>query len=340
MTPTPDQHAETLSASTPVIRKDSATVKPPRGFGEELDPGRHAAVERLPRSAGLRLLAVHAHPDDEASKGAAMMAAYAAAGAEVMVVTATGGERGDLLNPSAGELQQCHRDLPGVRRQEMREAAEALGVQHVWLGFEDSGLPEGDPMPALAPGCFATLPLEQATYPLVRLVRSFRPHVIISYDESGGYPHPDHIMSHKITVEAYHAAGDDRRYQDAGAAWEPQKLYYDRAFNPGRFRAIHEALLEAGYESPYGERLVRYEQDGGLPWMTKHEVTTQIPIGDFLEHRDRALRAHRTQVDPEGFFFATSNDFLRQVWPYDDYVLIDARVETQLPEHDLFAGLR
>ena len=291
----------------------------------------------MPESEGLRLLAVHAHPDDESSKGAAMMAAYAAVGAEVMVVTATGGEAGDLLNPAAGEDHRCHRDLPGVRRLEMQEAAEALGIQHVWLGFADSGLPEGDPMPPLPFGSFGSLSLEHASAPLVRLVRRFKPHVILAYDEMGGYPHPDHIMSHKIAVEAYHAAGDAERYPGCGEAWQPQKLYYDRAFNPARFRAIHEAFLAAGQESPYEDRIAWFEE---ADWRTKHEVTTQVPIGDFLEQRDAALRAHRTQVDPDGFFFATSNDFLREVWPYDDYVLIDSKVETQLPEHDVFAGLR
>lgn len=294
-------------------------------------------VTQVPESEGLRLLAVHAHPDDESSKGAAMMAAYAAAGAEVMVVTATGGEAGDLLNPAAGENQHCHRDLPGVRRLEMQEAAEALGIQHVWLGFADSGLPDGDPMPPLPFGSFATLSLEHASAPLVRLVRRFRPHVILSYDEMGGYPHPDHIMSHKIAVEAYHAAGDAERYPDCGEVWQPQKLYYDRAFNPGRFRAIHEAFLAAGQQSPYEDRIAWFEE---ADWRTKHEVTTQVPIGDYLEHRDAALRAHRTQVETDGFFFATPNDFLREVWPYDDYVLIDAKVETEFPEYDVFAGLR
>lgn len=298
-----------------------------------------AKAQSLPRSSGLRMLAVHAHPDDESSKGAAMMAAYAAAGAEVMVATATGGEQGDLLNPAAREILQTHRDLPGVRRMEMAEAAEALNISHVWLGFADSGLPEGDPTPPLPFGSFATLPLEQAAAPLVRLVRRFKPHVILSYDEVGGYPHPDHIMSHKITVEAYQAAGDAARYQGLGEAWEPQKLYYDRAFNPGRFEALHQALIEAGHESPYEDRLLRF-RDGSIPWMTDYEVTTQIPVGTFLEHRDRALRAHRTQVEPDGFFFATPNDFLREVWPYDDYVLVDSRVKTELPEHDLFSGLR
>lgn len=295
----------------------------------------------VPESTGLRLLAVHAHPDDESSKGAAMMAAYAAAGAEVMVATATGGEAGSLLNPAAGEIKQCHRDLPGVRRMEMATAAEALGIQHVWLGFADSGLPEGDPTPPLPFGSFATLPLAQASAPLVRLVREFRPHVITCYDESGGYPHPDHIMSHKISLEAYHAAGDPGKYPGCGEPWQPQKLYYDRAFNPGRFKALHEALVAAGIESPFGERLARWDSEDERPeWLTTHEVTTQVPVGDYLEARDAALRAHRTQVDPEGFFFATPNDFLREVWPYDDFVLADSVVESSSPEYDLFAGLR
>lgn len=294
----------------------------------------------VPDSAGMRLLAVHAHPDDESSKGAAMMAAYADAGAQVMVATATGGERGSLLNPAAGEIQQCHRDLPGVRRLEMLQAAQALGIQHVWLGFADSGLPEGDPVPPLPFGSFATLTLEHATAPLVRLIRRFRPHVITCYDESGGYPHPDHIMSHKISLEAYHAAGDPGRFPGTGEPWTPQKLYYDRAFNPGRLSALHWALVEAGIESPYEERLARWEEGERPDWLTTHEVTTQVPVGSYLEKRDAALRAHRTQVEPEGFFFATPNDFLREVWPYDDFVLVDSRTETPLPEYDLFAGLR
>lgn len=307
---------------------------------EELTRRLPDGPQSVPDSAGLRLLAVHAHPDDESSKGAAMMAAYAEAGAEVMVATATGGEEGDMLNPAAAVNLQTARDLTGVRRLEMAAAAEALGIQHVWLGFTDSGLPEGDPLPALPFGSFATLPLAQASAPLVRLIRRFRPHVITCYDESGGYPHPDHIMSHQISMEAFDAAGDSAKYPDCGTPWEPQKLYYDRAFNPGRFKALHHALVEAGLESPYEERILRYEDSGGPAWLTRHEVTTQIPVGQYLEKRDAALRAHQTQVEPEGFFFATPNDFLREVWPYDDYVLIRSTVQTSRPEWDLFAGLR
>jgi mycothiol S-conjugate amidase len=307
---------------------------------DELEARAPSANAAVSNSEGLRLLTVHAHPDDESSKGAAMMAAYADAGAEVMVVTVTGGEAGSLLNPAAAEIQQCHRDLTGVRRLEMAEAAQALGVQHVWLGFLDSGLPEGDPLPPLPFGSYASLPLELASAPLVRLIRRFRPHVVTCYDESGGYPHPDHIMSHKSTLEAYHAAGDPAKYPDCGEPWQPQKLYYDRAFNPARFRALHEALTAAGINSPFGERLARWDSDERPDWLTHHEVTSQVPVGDYLEARDAALRAHRTQVDPEGFFFATPNDFLREVWPYDDFVLADSKVETSIPENDLFSGLR
>jgi mycothiol S-conjugate amidase len=292
---------------------------------------------------GLRLLAVHAHPDDESSKGAAMMASYAASGVEVMVATCTGGERGDILNAEAAGEPHADRDLAGLRRLEMANAAKELGISHRWLGFVDSGLPEGDPLPPLPFGSFATLPLQRAAEPLVRLVRQFKPQVMISYDENGGYPHPDHIMAHRVAVEAYHAAGDGSKYPEAGEPWAPSKLYYDRAFNPERFRALHFALEEAGLKSPYAARIAAWleaDAEGHQPPMPQHATTTQIDCGDFFEHRERALLAHRTQIEPGGFFFAVSADLQRKVWPWEDYSLIDSRVPATLPETDFFAGLR
>ncbi|WP_104108755.1 mycothiol conjugate amidase Mca [Arthrobacter sp. N199823] len=291
----------------------------------------------------LRLLAVHAHPDDEASKGSAMMASYVASGVEVMVATCTGGERGDIQNPALVGDPHSARDMGGARRVEMANAAKILGIQHQWLGFTDSGLPEGDPLPELPANCFALKPLEIAAAPLVRLVRRFRPHVIVAYDENGGYPHPDHIMAHKVAVEAFNAAGDPQKYPGTGPAWEPAKLYYDLAFNPQRFRALHFALEEAGLASPYAERLAAWleaDTEGHTPPVSKHPTTTQIDCGDYFETRDNALRAHATQVDPDGFFFAVSAPMQRKVWPWEDYSLIDSRVPTTLPENDLFAGLR
>src|SRR6188508_2410516 len=161
-------------------------------------------------------MCVHAHPDDESSKGAATMARYVDEGHEVLVVSCTGGERGDVLNPRLKNDVHILRDLAQVRRDEMAAAQEILGVQHTWLGFVDSGLPEGDPLPPLPEGCFALEPLELAAEPLVRLVRTFKPHVVTTYDENGGYPHPDHIMCHKVSVEAFDAAPDPERYPGTG----------------------------------------------------------------------------------------------------------------------------
>ncbi|WP_028280174.1 mycothiol conjugate amidase Mca [Arthrobacter sp. H5] len=291
---------------------------------------------------GFRLLAVHAHPDDESSKGAATMASYAAAGVSVMVATCTGGERGDILNEEVAHEPYALRDLAGLRRLEMANAADALGIDQRWLGFVDSGLPEGDPLPALPFGCFALQPLERAAAPLVRLVRDFKPHVILSYDENGGYPHPDHIMAHKVAVEAYEAAADPALYPGTGEPWAPSKLYYDRAFNPERFRALHFALEEAGLQSPYAERIAAWleaDAEGHQPAAPTHKTTTQIDCGDFFEHRDRALLAHRTQIAPGSFFFAVSADMQRRVWPWEDYSLIHSRVDHELPESDFFAGV-
>src|SRR6476646_5118249 len=154
----------------------------------------------------LRLMAVHAHPDDESSKGAATMARYADEGARVLVVTRSCGERADMLDP-AMDLPEVHGRPHAIRIDEMRKAAEILGIEQRWLGFVDSGLPEGDPLPPLPEGCFALEPVEVPTEALVRVVREFRPHVMTTYDENGGYPHPDHVMTHVVSMSAFRAAG-------------------------------------------------------------------------------------------------------------------------------------
>src|SRR5215468_8588074 len=193
-----------------------------------------AAMAR--RWPGLRLMAVHAHPDDESSKGAATMARYVRSGADVMVCTLTGGERGDILN-KAMDRPEIRANLTAVRREEMARAREILGVRQRFLGFTDSGLPEGDPPPPLPEGCFALQKLEDAAEPLVRIVREFRPHVMLTYDENGGYPHPDHVMTHQVAVEAFDAAADPDRYPDSGEPWQPLKLYYFVSFQGPVHRA-------------------------------------------------------------------------------------------------------
>jgi mycothiol S-conjugate amidase len=285
--------------------------------------------------APLRLLAVHAHPDDEASKGAATVARYVAEGVDVLVATCTGGERGSILNP-AMDRPDVIANLSGIRHREMQRAIDILGVHHSWLGFVDSGLPEGDPLPPLPDGCFALEPLEIAAEPLVRLIRTFRPQVITTYDENGGYPHPDHIMTHKVSIEAFDAAGDPDRYPGTGDPWQPLKLYYHMTFHRNRFLALHEAMVESGLDSPYADRL---EEWGDRPDMG-HRVTTRVPCADYFDVRDKALIAHETQVDPTSFWFACPLEIQQKAWPTEDYELARSLVDTDTPEDDLFAGIK
>jgi mycothiol S-conjugate amidase len=255
---------------------------------------------------------------------------------DVLVVTCTGGERGDVLNPHHPPVEGGIEEMRAVRRTEMAAAAAALGVRQHWLGFVDSGLPEGDPLPPLPEGCFALQPLEEAARPLVELVREFRPHVITTYDPTGGYPHPDHIMCHRVAFEAFHAAGDPERYRGAGEPWGPLKLYYNHGFSMARIRAAHEALVERGLESPFGE----WVESRAAREIPEREVTTLVDVHEHFDARDAALRAHATQIDPEGFFFAMPRDLELEVWPTEEFELAESRVPTTLPEDDLFAGVR
>ncbi|MDB1087008.1 mycothiol conjugate amidase Mca [Streptomyces sp. ACA25] len=284
----------------------------------------------------LRLMAVHAHPDDESSKGAATMAKYVSEGVDVLVATCTGGERGSILNPKLQGDAYIEKNIHAVRAREMDEAREILGVRQEWLGFVDSGLPEGNPLPPLPDGCFALQDVEEAAEPLVRLIRSFRPQVITTYDENGGYPHPDHIMTYKISVVAFDAAGDPDRYPEAGEPWQPLKLYYNQGFNRPRTLALHEALLERGMESPYGEWLKRWAE-----FQRKdRDLTTYVPCAEFFPVRDKALIAHATQIDPDGGWFKVPMEIQQEVWPTEEYELAKSHVATTLPESDLFAGIR
>jgi mycothiol S-conjugate amidase len=286
------------------------------------------------------MMTVHAHPDDESSKGAATMVKYLADGHEVMVVTCTGGEAGSILNP-AMDRPEVLENMSEVRKAEMARAVEILGVQHRWLGFVDSGLPEGDPKPPLPDGCFALVPTEEAAAPLVAAIREFRPHVLVTYDENGGYPHPDHIKTHEISMVAFDAAGDPDRYPEAGEPWQPLKLYYSHGFSFTRLMAVHKALLDRGMESPYAEMLKSIESDATAERRPDPglRVTTKVECAEYFPVRDEALKAHATQIDPTSRWFAVPQDILREVWPTEDYELVRSLVDAPTPEDDLFNGI-
>ena len=291
-------------------------------------------------TAELRLMAVHAHPDDESSKGAATMARYVDEGVDVMVVTCTGGERGSILNPALQGQPEIEANMAEIRRKEMDRARAILGVKQEWLGFVDSGLPEGDPLPPLPQGCFGLMDPDVAAAELVKVVRRFRPHVITTYDEQGGYPHPDHIMCHKISMRAFEAAPDPDAYPDAGDPWQPLKLYYDVGFSLDRFTTLHQVMIDHGLESPFEEMRKRWQDRADDPNRRAPNVTTRVPCGDWFERRDAALLAHRTQVDPKGWFFSVPLDIQRKVWPTEEYERARSLVDAPLPEDDLFAGVR
>lgn len=281
-----------------------------------------------------RLLAVHAHPDDESSKGAATYAHYVHSGARVVVVSCTGGERGDVQNPGLAEMAMAERDITGLRRREMARAQAILGFEHRWLGYEDSGLP--GPEEPLPPNSFALIPLEHSAEPLVKIIREVRPQVMVTYDEEGGYPHPDHIRTHEISMYAMAAAADPARYPHAGPAWQIHKVYYDRMFNPSRAKAMFDAFSKVEPDSP---RLAELESLMSRMRARPDVATTHIDVADFFEHRDDALRAHASQVSPDSTFFFWPNELQREVWPWEDFQLAASLVQSDLPEHDLFAGI-
>lgn len=293
----------------------------------------------------LTILTVHAHPDDEASKGAPTIAKYHAQGVRSVLVCCTGGEEGDLQNPGLREPGQPFHGLSPeaekellaeLRPVELAESAAIIGFDEiVMLGYRDSGMKDS---PANEhPECFHQADLDEAVGRLVAVIRSHRPQVIITYgDDQRGYPHPDHVKVHDISIPAFERAGDPTWYPEAGEPWQPSKLYYT-VWAKERLLAVHEALLRLRGSSPYDQAwLDRPGQD--------ERITTRLEIGDYLWARSGALRAHATQVDPtEPWWFGLSDEELAEVYPYEDWILARSTFGA-LPEgvleDDLFAGVR
>ncbi len=286
-------------------------------------------------------MTVHAHPDDEASKGAGTVAVYHASGVRTVLVTCTGGEAGDILNPAMDRPEVRDR-LPEIRRQELDTAARIIGYDEVvLLGYRDSGMP-GTP-PNDDPRCFARAPLDEAVGRLVEVIRRERPDVIITYpQDQSGYPHPDHLRVNEISEIAFEAAGDPSRYPEAGEPWQPARLCYVR-WSVKRMRAMHEKFLELGLESPFTEeRMARMiaaeekEQAGVPPELPR----TVVDISDFASVVREGLLAHATQVDPNSrHWFGLPPEIADKVYPYEEYEVARDLTATGPSEHDLFTGV-
>ena len=288
----------------------------------------------------LCLVSVHAHPDDEASKGAGTVARYAAEGIRSVLVCCTGGEEGDILNPAA-DTPEIRADLRAVREAELRASVDAIGYAELTLlGYRDSGMPHTEAN-ARADN-FANAPFDEAVGRLVAVIRRERPQVLVTYgDEQSFYKHPDHLRVHEISGPAFDAAGDPEQFRDAGEPWRPSKLYYS-GFSFRRIRALHDVYERMGEESPYAERMAQLAAVSDLEIAPP---TTFVDVGDFLTQRRNALLAHRTQIDPDSHWMRVPDDLLREAFPWEEYVLARTLLATlddpdDSPETDLFAGLR
>jgi mycothiol S-conjugate amidase len=298
----------------------------------------------------LTLLTVHAHPDDESSKGPATVARYHAEGVRTVLVTCTGGEEGEVLNP-AMDQPGVKEHIAEVRREELEAAAGIIGYDEVvWLGYRDSGMP--DSAANADPSCFARAPLDEAVGRLVAVIRRTRPQVVVTYpDEQKGYPHPDHLRTNEISELAFDAAGDPSAHPEAGPAWQPSKLYYV-SWSIGQMRATHDKFIELGLESPFTpERIERFSAAVAEADAERRPVTV-VDVTGFTAVRRASLRAHRTQVDPTSpMWFGLPDDVAESLYPFDEYICArdltgrgpdgaGADTADGVVEDDLFAGIR
>jgi N-acetyl-1-D-myo-inositol-2-amino-2-deoxy-alpha-D-glucopyranoside deacetylase len=289
----------------------------------------------------LTLMAVHAHPDDEAIGTGGILARAAAEGIKTVLVTCTGGEVGEIAPDTGATLE----NLGEIRRRELQEAAEILKVTHLeMLGYRDSG------MMGTAdnehPDSFHKADLNAAILRVVSLVRKYRPSVIVTYDENGFYGHPDHINAHRVAVGAYYRAGD-AGLEDGQEPFSPSKLYYT-AIAKSQFKEFGRRLRELGIDGPGGRRLDEVELEGDavqadidMPWGLPDElVTTAIDVSAYASQKRKALWAHATQMGPEVFFAKLPEPVFEQMFGREQFRLMQSRVAISLPETDLFAGLR
>lgn len=296
-----------------------------------------------------RMLLVHAHPDDETIGTGATMAKYVEDGAQVTLITCTAGEEGEVLIPELAHLASSDRDGLGDHRVgELAEAMKILGVtDHRFLGgyghFRDSGMKWGEDGHATAaddtrPDTFWHADLTDAANLLVEIIRTERPQVVVTYDEFGGYGHPDHVQAHRVTTYAVALAAAPSYRRDLGAAWDVPKVYWS-AMSASRMSEGIRQLRESGDLTSFGGM----DPDNLPPFAVADVDLTSAIDGDaFVDRKMDALRAHATQVEVDGPFFALSNNVGNKVWATEFYRLVKGTVGPIGDsgfEEDLFAGL-
>lgn len=308
----------------------------------------------------LTLMTVHAHPDDETIGTGGAMARAVDEGRRVVLVTCTRGELGEIVIPEM-DTPENHRRLGELRAVELEEAMGELGVTE-WenLGYRDSDMMgrAGN----LDPRSFWQADLDDAIRRLAWLVRMYRPDVMTTYNDFGGYGHPDHIRTHQVAVGAFDRAGDPAWYPEqlapehggtgpaategGLAPWAPRKLY-EQAIPASVRNAMKEAVESTGERSVWSppedateEQLAEYEAQMARMLVPDETITTWVDASDVLDRKWAAILRHRTQLSPDSnTFLRFGIDAWRRYWPREAYILRSSRVETVLPESDLFAGL-
>lgn len=280
----------------------------------------------------LTLLAVHAHPDDESMSTGGTFARYGAdPDVRTVLVTCTGGEVGEILDPTL-DLEAARPRLGDIRRRELECAVNALGIDKlILLGYRDSGMAgtaDNDD-----PRSFHQADFEEATRRLIAIVRRERPEVLVSYNENGGYGHPDHIMAHRITVAAFDRAGDPNDHPELGPAWQPSKLY-QTAWPRGVMLRTAELLVSRGEPNPFADR------DPNTLGTPDDQITTTISILDYLDHKRAAWRCHRTQITEQFLLLRLPDEIVRSEMANEYFVRVRGRIAAPDREDDLFAGLR
>ncbi|MFT3874698.1 MAG: N-acetyl-1-D-myo-inositol-2-amino-2-deoxy-alpha-D-glucopyranoside deacetylase [Nocardioides sp.] len=297
-----------------------------------------------------RMLLVHAHPDDESIGQGATMAKYAAEGRGVTLVTCTAGEMGEVLVPDLEHLAfEREGGLGEHRREEIAEAMAALGVtDHRWLGgfgrYHDSGMAWHEDGHAVAgefvpENGFWHADLTEAATHLVEIIREVRPQVLVTYDEFGGYGHPDHIQAHRVAMYGALLAAVPSYRRDLGEAWDIPKIYWG-TMSESRMRQGLRALRDAGDTTTFEGM----DPDGPLPRIVSkdEDLDACVDGGEHVEQKMAALRAHATQITVDGPFFALSNNLGNSVWGLEFFRLAKGHrgpVGADGLETDLFAGL-
>jgi N-acetyl-1-D-myo-inositol-2-amino-2-deoxy-alpha-D-glucopyranoside deacetylase len=280
---------------------------------------------------GIRILLVHAHPDDETINNGATMALYADRGAQVTLVTCTRGEEGEVLVPGLSHLASTDQDLLGLHREtELAAAMKALGISdYRFLGapstkFRDSGMMGTEPNNRA--DVFWQVDLDEAATILVDVIEEVKPHILITYDEIGGYGHPDHIQAHRVAMRASELS-----------TWQIQKIYWN---------TIPKSVIAQGMEKmkEIGSDFFGAENIDDIPFAKDDEfVTTLIDGSDYVESKMAAMKAHETQIALDGPFFALSNNLGMQIWGDEYYTLVkgtkSAPFDSNGREIDLASGV-